>query len=260
MMHRSGTEKAARLTLEEETTGTQEQFLSRYDATVYERPSVTVDIVLFTVLDGTLRVLLIRRKKHPCKDMWALPGGFIRHLESADQAARRELAEEAGARDIFLEQLYTFSDPTRDPRTRVISVAYYALVTLERLDICAGDDATDALWFTVKDGKGGTLEMAPVGGGAAARLAFDHAKIVETAVHRIRGKLDYVPIGFQLLPQKFTLSQIQEVHEAVLGQRLDKRNFRAKVQRDGLVKATKEWKTGAHRPAQLFRYAERRYT
>ncbi|MEW5852933.1 MAG: NUDIX domain-containing protein [Myxococcota bacterium] len=238
-----------------ETGGTQAEFLQRYDADAYVRPSVTVDIVLFTVVEGALRVLLIRRKKHPFKDAWALPGGFIHADESAEDAARRELAEEAGISDIFLEQLYTFSNPGRDPRTWVISVAYYALVASERLHLRAGTDASDVDWFLLKDGRSG-VEVHRVGGGGPVELAFDHAEILATAVKRIRGKLDYVPIGFQLLPERFTLSELQTVHEAVLGKPLDKRNFRAKVQRDGLVKATKEKRGGAHRPAQLFRYVD----
>lgn len=242
-----------------EETGTEQQFLSQYDASKYPRPSVTVDVVLFTVVDGALRVLLIQRKKHPFKDAWALPGGFVRPSENAEQAARRELAEEAGAKDIFLEQLYTFSEPKRDPRTWVISVAHYALVTIDRLDIRAGDDASDARWFLVKDNKKTKkVECVPLEGGSPVELAFDHQQILQTAIDRIRGKLDYVPIGFQLLPERFTLSELQTVHEAILNDKLDKRNFRAKVMRDGLVKATQEWKKGAHRPAQLFKYAKPR--
>ncbi|MBI5497147.1 MAG: NUDIX hydrolase [Deltaproteobacteria bacterium] len=246
-----------RLTEQEETSGTQDAFLEKYDPGAYPRPGVTVDIVLFTVLERTLRVLLIRRKKHPFLDHWALPGGFVRADESGEAAARRELAEETGARDIFLEQLYTFSEPGRDPRTWVISVAHYALVTVDRLDLRAGSDAAETQWFRVRDGKHG-VECVPLTGGPAVKLAFDHAKIVDTAVNRIRGKLDYVPIGFQLLPELFTLTELQEVHEAILGTDLDKRNFRSKVQRDGLVKATREMRRGAHRPAQLFRYARPR--
>jgi len=240
-------------------SGSEQEFLEKYDAGKYPRPSVSVDIVLFTVVDGALRVLLIARKKHPFKASWALPGGFVRPQENAEQAARRELAEEAGARDIFLEQLFTFTEPKRDPRTWVISIAHYALVTSERLTIQAGDDASDARWFLIKDNrKTGKVEAVPLEGGSPVKLAFDHQQIVQTAMDRIRGKLDYVPIGFQLLPEKFTLSELQTVHEAILNQPLDKRNFRASVMRDGLVKPTQEWKTGAHRPAQLFKYAKPR--
>ena len=248
-------EQAAQEALEE--TGTEKVFLEQYDAGKYPRPSVTVDIVLFTVVDRALRVLLIKRKKHPFQDHWALPGGFVRPDENAEHAAWRELGEEAGAKGIFLELLYTFSEPGRDPRTWVISIAHYALVTADRIQLRAGSDAKDAQWFLVRDGKA-RLEVVPLTGGSPVKLAFDHQKIVETAVSRIRGKLDYVPIGFQLLPEKFTLTQLQEVHEAVLGRPLDKRNFRAKVLRDGLVKPTKEQLKGAHRPAQLFKYAQPR--
>ena len=253
------TPPAARTMTElDETTGTEKSFLDKYDAGKYPRPSVTVDIVLFTVVDRTLRVLLIKRKNHPFLDHWALPGGFVRPEENAEQAAFRELGEEAGARGIYLEQLYTFSEPGRDPRTWVISIAHYALVTADRLNIQAGSDAKEAHWFLVRDARGGSVEACPVGGGGPVKLAFDHHKILNTAVERIRGKLDYVPIGFQLLPEKFTLTELQEVHEAILGSALDKRNFRSKVLRDGLVKPTKDQRTGAHRPAQLFRYAQPR--
>jgi 8-oxo-dGTP diphosphatase len=241
-----------------ETAGTEDDFLGKYDLTAYPRPSVTVDIVLFTVVDGQLRVLLIRRGTHPFLGHWALPGGFIRPQESAEEAARRELREEAGAQDIYLEQLFTFSRPGRDPRGWVVSVAYYALVTLERLTIRAGDDASDARWFQVRDGVDGAVEAHALPGGGPVCLAFDHADILATALQRIRGKLDYVPIGFQLLPPRFTLTQLQVVHQAVLGRPLDKRNFRAKVQRDRLVVATPERVVGPHRPAQLFRYNDKR--
>ena len=255
-MSKPRTDRPAPLSLEAETTGSEQKFLKDYDASVFARPSATVDLCLFSVVDRALRVVLIERAKHPFRGQWAFPGGFIRPGETAEDTARRELREETGVTDVYLEQLYTFTDPSRDPRTWVITIAYYALVAMDRITLRAGDDAHDARWFEVHQGAKGP-EVVPVGGGQPITLAFDHARILNTALTRIRGKLDYVPIGFQLLPEKFTLSELQEVHEAILGHPLDKRNFRAKVQRDGLVKATKERRTGAHRPAQLFRYADR---
>lgn len=246
----------------EESTGTEEEYLRRYKArfATYDRPGITADIVLFTVVERELRVLLIQRRLHPFQGRWALPGGFILRGESAEAGARRELREEAGVEDVFLEQLYTFSAPGRDPREWIVSVAHYALVSVDRLKPRAGTDATHTAWFSVREGKGGTFEAHPLdGSGGAVPLAFDHAAILTLAMERIRGKLDWVPIGFQLLPEKFTLTELQEVHEAILAKPLDKRNFRAKVLRDGLVKPTKEMRTGNHRPAQLFRYAEKRY-
>jgi len=211
----------------------------------YPRPALTVDCVVFGFGEGELKILLIERGLEPFKGRWALPGGFVRVDETLDDAARRELAEEAGLKGIFLEQLYTFGAIRRDPRERVVSVAYYALVKLADVETKAATDAADARWFPVSRIPG---------------LAFDHADILATALSRLRGKLRYQPIGFELLPSKFTLSQLQHLYEAVLGVKLDKRNFRKKILGLGLLVPLKETHMeGAHRPAQLYRFDPDKY-
>jgi len=204
-----------------------------------------VDCVVFGCDEGNLKVLLIERGLEPFKGRWALPGGFVRVDETLDAAARRELQEEAGLANVFLEQLYTFGGVNRDPRERVVSVAYYALVKLSEHAAKAATDAADARWFP--------LSKVP-------RLAFDHAHILKTAVARLKGKVRYQPIGFELLPPKFTLSQLQHLYEAVLAMELDKRNFRKKVLGFGLLVPLKEMQMiGRHRPAQLFRFDAEKY-
>jgi 8-oxo-dGTP diphosphatase len=200
---------------------------------------VTVDIVVFTVHEETLQVLLIERGIDPFKGLYALPGGFVLAEETLEQAAFRELFEETGTKDVYLEQLYTFGDPHRDPRGRVVTVAYYALVPTDKSPLLAGTDAAAAGWYPVS---------------ALPPLAFDHGKIVEYAVDRLRNKLEYTNVGFQLLPAKFTLSALQALHEAILGKPLDKRNFRRKVLGLGLVKPSKEMQATGRKPAQLFSF------
>ena len=199
---------------------------------------VTVDAVLFTIRDRKLHLLLIKRLAKPFESRYALPGGFIREDESPDEAAIRELREETGVGHVYLEQLYTFGDPKRDPRGRVITIAYYALVPHNQV-LRAGTDASDAGWFPV-------TELPP--------LAFDHRKIAEYAHQRIRNKLDYTNVGFELLPDRFTLTELQLVHEAILGKALDKRNFRRKILQKGIVKPMKEWHQTGRKPAQLYRF------
>lgn len=201
---------------------------------------VTVDVVLFTIRDRKLHLLLIRRLAKPFENRYALPGGFVRENESLDTAAIRELGEETGVAHVYLEQLYTFGDPKRDPRGRVITVAYYALVPPDQA-LEAGTDASDAAWFPI-------TELPP--------LAFDHRKIAEYAHQRIRNKLEYTNVGFELLPDRFTLTELQLVHEAILGQALDKRNFRRKIIQKGIVKPTKEWQQTGRKPAQLYRFSQ----
>jgi 8-oxo-dGTP diphosphatase len=200
---------------------------------------VAVDIVVFTVHEQTLRVLLIERGINPFKGLYALPGGFVLAEETLEQAAFRELFEETGTKNVYLEQLYTFGDPGRDPRGRVVTVAYYALVPTDKSPLLAGTDAATAGWYPVS---------------ALPQLAFDHGKIVEYAVDRLRNKLEYTNVGFQLLPAKFTLSALQALHEAILGKPLDKRNFRRKVLGLGLVKPSKEMQATGRKPAQLFSF------
>ena len=211
----------------------------------YPRAALTVDCVVFGFDEGDLKVLLIERGLQPFKGRWALPGGFVRVDETLDAAARRELQEEAGLTDVFLEQLYTFGELDRDPRERVVSVGYYALVKLSEHQAKAATDAANARWFPVS---------------SLPRLAFDHAEILSTAVGRLKSKVRYQPIGFELLPPKFTLSQLQHLYEAVLRTELDKRNFRKKVLSFGLLVPLKERQMlGRHRPAQLFRFDADKY-
>lgn len=216
-----------------------------FDASKFERPLVTVDLVVFTVRDGKLKLLLIERGEPPFEGMWALPGGFVRPSESLDETARRELEEETGVHDIYLEQLYTFGDPERDPRTRVITVSYFAIIAADRQELRASADAADADWFAIS---------------RLPRLAFDHERIVEYAVERLRNKLEYTTVGFQLLPTAFTLTELQQVYEVILDKQLDKRNFRKKILSLGVVEETGETKMdGIHRPARLFRFSEARF-
>ena len=211
----------------------------------YPRAALTVDCVVFGLDHSELKVLLIERGLEPFKGKWALPGGFVRVDETVDDAARRELAEEAGLKGVFLEQLYTFGTVNRDPRERVVSVAYYVLVKMAAHDTQAATDAADARWFPISK---------------VPRLAFDHAEILATALVRLKAKVRYQPIGFELLPPKFTLSQLQHLYEAVLATSLDKRNFRKKVLSFGLLVPLKETQmTGRHRPAQLFRFDAEEY-
>lgn len=211
----------------------------------YPRAALTVDCVVFGFDESELKVLLIERALEPFKGSWALPGGFVHVDETIDEAARRELAEEAGLANVFLEQLYTFGAVDRDPRERVVSVAYFALVKLSDYNARAAADAADARWFPVSE---------------VPKLAFDHAEILATALDRLKSKVRYQPIGFELLPPKFTLSQLQHLYEAVLGTELDKRNFRKKVLSFGLLVPLKETRmVGRHRPAQLFRFDADKY-
>lgn len=172
--------------------------------------------------------------------MYALPGGFVHQDESLEEAALRELYEETGVRRVFLEQLYTFGDVKRDPRGRIITVSYYALIAADKLSVVAGADAAEARWFALRD---------------FPRLAFDHQSIVEYACERLRDKLEYTIVGFQLLPEKFTLGELQSVHEAILDRRLDKRNFRRRLALLGILKPLREWRRAGRKPAQLFRFS-----
>lgn len=205
-------------------------------------PAVTVDVVILTVRDHRLEVLLVRRGHPPFEGLWATPGGFVQPVESLEDAARRKLEEVTGARDVYLEQLYTFGNPDRDPRMRVITVVYYALIRPDQLQLPA-DEQTDARLFWAYD---------------VPQLAFDHNEILQYTLQRLRGKLEYTTIGFQLLAHEFTLSELQEVHEAILNRRLDKRNFRKKLLLTRIVEPTQHTRmTGQHRPARLYRFNPR---
>lgn len=204
---------------------------------------VAVDIVIFTIQSGVLKVLLVKRKIDPFKGQFAIPGGFVHEDEDLDQAALRELREETGVREVYLEQLYSFGDPKRDPRGRVISISYFALISADR-QLKAGSDAAEANWHPVK-------QLPP--------LAFDHAGILDYALERLRNKLEYTTVGFQLLPEKFTLVELQEVYEAILDKKLDKRNFRRKMAILKILKPLKQYQPSARRPAQLFRFVASRF-
>ena len=198
---------------------------------------------MFGVDDDQLKVLLIERGLAPFLGQWALPGGFVRMMETTDEAARRELAEETGLTNVFLEQLYTFSQVDRDPRERVVSVAHYALVRSSAVK--AGSDASQARWFDVR-------ELPP--------LAFDHGEILALGLERLRGKVRYQPLGFELLPPKFTLGQLQRLYESILGRELDKRNFRRAFLRMSILEELDELQDGvSHRPSRYYRFDKAEY-
>ncbi len=238
----------------------EQAFLETYDAAAFDRPSVTVDVALVSAFDGALFTLVRERGAHPFRGRFALPGGFVGMAESLEAAAGRVLAEKCGLSGLFLEQLYTFGTPERDPRTRVISVAYYALVDRTRFGQAAERApgvATARLEVPWEGETGGPVELrSPDGRGLP--LAFDHAEILGMAVKRLRGKLGYAPIGFQLLPERFTLLELQRVHETILGRPLNKDSFRRKMLASGELEATGEsQKDVDHRPAELYRFARR---
>ncbi len=295
---------------------TEEEFLAQYDAGDYVRPSVAADMVIFTVMEDEeenyrklpqkeLRLLLIQRGGHPYLGDWALPGGFVRPEETAMEAARRELREEAGLDHVYLEQLYTFSDPGRDPRTWVMSCAHMALADSSKVQLKAGDDADNALWFTLTcrlldehtqylnqaSIQDESRETADIPGNVRSRhyllelvngeirlactieektiktkwnsdtrytilendgLAFDHGKIIYYALKRLRGKLEYTDLALHLMPEAFTLTQLQQVYEVIWGKTLLKAAFRRKVA--GLVEETDSYtRNEGHRPSRLYR-------
>ncbi len=282
---------------------TEDQFLAAYDAGKYERPSVTVDMLIFTVTDEekknyrklpekVLRLLMIKRGDHPYLGQWALPGGFVHMDESLDEAALRELKEETNIDKIYMEQLYTWGDVGRDPRTRVISTSYMSLVDSSALDIQASDDADDAKWFTVssklrqeekkitekgyilqsvynlslsndENNLSAAIKLTKTVEGKVARverevietkgIAFDHAKIIEYGIGRLRSKIEYTDIAFNLMPERFTLTELQQVYEVILDTELLKANFRRKTA--DMVMETNEYaKAVGHRPSKLFRF------
>ena len=239
----------------------EDRFLEKYRPGAFARPSVTVDLVILTVLDKDLKVLLVQRNEHPYKGRWALPGGFVRvsddrndQGEDLDAAALRELEEETGlskemAGQFFLEQVKTFGKPGRDPRMRVISVAYYALVRSDLVPLIrAGGDAAGARWFSVAD-------VADV-----ADLAFDHAEILEATLERARADLDRSTIAFELVPETFTIQELRAVHEAIRGEALDPGNFRKKFLRmieDGHIEVARGKRATASKPASVYRFSRK---
>ena len=227
----------------------------------FPHPSLAVDVALVTAMDGALHALLLRRSMPPEEGRWALPGGLVRIDESLDDAAARVLREKAGIADLFIEQLYTFGDLGRDPRTRVVTVAYYALIDAERLaaaGVAGGEIVQPARLAVPWAGEEGGPVEALDRSGAALPLAFDHAEILGVAVKRLRGKLDYAPIGFQLLPERFSLRALQQIHEIVSGRRLNKDSFRRRMLATGQLEATGEHRTDVeYRPPELYRFVRR---
>lgn len=211
----------------------------------YPHFALTVDCIIFGLDEGELKVLLIQRDLEPFAGCWALPGGFVHPDESLDHAARRELQEETGVKQAFMEQLYTYGALDRDPRERVVSVAYFALVNLGEHRLQADTDARNAQWYALSE---------------LPELAFDHAQILKDAHERLRGKIKYQPIGFELLPPKFTLTQIQKLYEKVLGRQLDKRNFRKKILKMDILEGLDEKETNVpRRAAQLYQFNREQY-
>lgn len=282
---------------------TEEQFLQSYDASQYDRPSVTVDMLIFTVKtkeqtnyrklpEKSLQLLLIRRGEHPYIGEWALPGGFVAVHESLDEAARRELKSETNVGELYMEQLFTWGDVGRDPRTRVISCAYMALADSTAFEVRAGDDAAEAGWFEVDyrlfqekktslDAGGeyerlikltlrrqeetltATVSVNETTSGRAVRtdrrviesqgIAFDHAQMIEYAIERLRNKIEYTDIAFQLMPPLFTLSELQQVYEIIMGKELLAAAFRRKIA-PMVLETNESTKDAGHRPSKLYRY------
>jgi 8-oxo-dGTP diphosphatase len=208
----------------------------------YPKPSVTVDIVIFTIKDKDLKVLFVKRGIEPFKGKWAIPGGFVRMNESLEEAAKRELEEETNVKEVYLEQLYTFGQVDRDPRGRVITVSYFALVNQENINLSAKTDVVEARWFSVA---------------SLPELAFDHRKILNYALKRLRWKFEYTTVAFSLLNKKFTLSELQNIYEIVFNREFDKRNFRKKVLSLGILNEEEIKKDVSHRPPLLYSLKEK---
>jgi len=211
----------------------------------YPRPALTTDCVIFGFDDLELKILLIERAHEPYANCWALPGGFVNMDETTESGALRELQEETGLKNVFIEQLYTFSDVERDPRGRVVSVAYFALIKLNEYSIHAGDDAGNAAWFSIND---------------LPKLAFDHDIVIKMAMERLKNKIRYQPIGFELLPPMFTLSQLQHLYEVILQKDLDKRNFRRKfLKMNLLTHLPNKQENVKHKAAYYYKFDNEKY-
>lgn len=227
------------------------EFLDGYRAADFDRPSLAVDVALVTADEGRLRVLVIERDHHPHRGRWQLPGGFVGIDESLDAAATRVLRDKAGVENVYLEQLYTFGGVSRDPRTRVVAVAYYALVDAGRLDV--GDHQRLAEIRVPWSGEeGGPVDL--LHDGRTLEPAFDHGDMVSMVVKRLRGKLRYAPVGYELLPEEFTLLDLQRIHETILGEPTNKDSFRRRMLASGELEETGQRQEGVgHRPAALYR-------
>lgn len=280
---------------------TEKEYLDSYRPGSYERPSVTVDMLIFTIdnvtpkhskcsADKVLKLLLIKRNNHPYIFQWALPGGFVNMDESLEAAAARELKEETGIENVYMEQLYTMGGVNRDPRMRVISTAYMALAPKESLNAVAGDDADEAKWFTVRkelieesgDGRTWSLSLDNESEAASIKylvkeafrmngvvkvsdtnielmsdsqdqIAFDHIDVINLALERMSNKVEYTPIAFNLLPEEFTLGELQKVYETLLGRSLYKANFRKKI-KPMVAETDRMCREGAYRPGKYYRY------
>jgi 8-oxo-dGTP diphosphatase len=207
---------------------------------------LTVDAVVFGYVENDLKLLLIKRKYEPFNNCWALAGGFVQEDESIDDAVARELKEETGVENVFLEQLYTFGDINRDPRGRVISVAYYGLVKPEQVEIAdTSEEATDIQWFSMNN---------------LPELAFDHKDIIDIAYKRLQGKLTYQPIGFELLPEKFPFSQLESLYKTILDRTFDRRNFRKKFMTLDILDELNEKQINVpHKAGKLFKFNVEKY-
>lgn len=227
-------------------------FLDGYDPDDFERPSVAVDVALLTIDDGQLAAVVLQRDHHPYKGAWQLPGGFVRIDESLDETAVRVLRDKAGIEDVYIEQLFTFGAVDRDPRTRVITVSYYALVHRDALQPSRGIELAhiDVSW---EGESGGPVTLTH--DNEELDVAFDHADIIGLVIQRLRGKLAYTPIGYELLPDEFSLLQLQRVHETILGRELNKDSFRRTMLATGQLHPTGRRQTDVgHRPAELYRH------
>ncbi len=209
----------------------------------YQFAVIATDVVVFTVFEGSLRALLIKMKKEPFEGMWAVPGGLVKPDESVDSAAQRQLVSKTGVKEVYLEQLYTFGKVNRDPFGRVVSVAYFALIPNTGIKLYTTDEYADVAWFPVN-------KLPP--------LAYDHKEIIKTAITRLISKLEYTNVVYSLLPNNFTLTDLQEIYQIILGKKLDKRNFRKKILSLGLIKKTGKRQVGeGGRPAELFNFVKR---
>lgn len=219
----------------------EQEFLNKYRPEEYEKPSVAVDLLVFTIEASCLKLVMIRREEMPFRNMLALPGVFVKLTESLEEAAYRGIEEETRLKDIYLEQLYTWGDPGRDPRMRIISVSYMALVPIHKIHLLKGQRITEAGLYPVE-------ELLAEG----TEIAFDHKRMIACARERIKNKTEYTDVAFAFLPEEFTLPRLQRIYEILLGKELYKANFRKKVKE--LVEETDHYTKGAsHRPSQYYR-------